>query len=529
MDIYTLPFSAQEIEEKLNKVDDIENISTQQNNILNNMSATNHSIELLSAQYDNLLIAQSSLQASINEINDAINLDHSKYFTFENGFLVLQPQYRGIGKDSISSSQSDQNGREGSQNHTLPQHLIIPQIVNGVEVTKLAEGAFYGNTRILTLTLPNTVKVLPQYLCCGAYNLKAIYNTTQITEVGQGCITYSNISFLNLPNLNKCAKMAFLRAFYLRYINIGNTIQELPSKLFYDCYSLFAIEGGAAVTTIGPQCFYATRNLKYLSLLSNNHLTLGLQAFFGSRIQFDWASRDSSADGAYATPVVDNTTDYWSGVTTSAVENKLVTKLGQLGPGYNQMPIGQTGLQYNTGCSYFASMHIDSAFTGIKYNSLADFIQKIESAGLSKYLENDYQISKFVNAKPFLKQWFGEDRVQCLHEPDATPQITSVDYTNMLNALNKGALLYITCSRSDYQYNAEKQEDRGDSNKGHIVVVYGINAYGEMLVLDSSVGALDYPVEYVADELYTYAMPIQNFTGPSFGCIAIYPPKGVDA
>jgi hypothetical protein len=38
----------------------------------------------------------------------------------------LQPQYRGIGNTNYEASVSDQGNKEGSQNHKLPQHLIIP-------------------------------------------------------------------------------------------------------------------------------------------------------------------------------------------------------------------------------------------------------------------------------------------------------------------------------------------------------------------------------------------------------------------
>jgi hypothetical protein len=55
--------------------------------------------------------------------------NHSEYFEInEDGIISLKPEYRGYGRKSFEYSISDNGeGFRGSLNHTLPEHIYIPE------------------------------------------------------------------------------------------------------------------------------------------------------------------------------------------------------------------------------------------------------------------------------------------------------------------------------------------------------------------------------------------------------------------
>ena len=445
--------------------------------------------------------------------NQTIN--HVQYFDIDNnGLISLKPPYRGVGSKSYAYSVSDNGaGIKGSLSEVLPEHLYIPLEINGIQVTGFQIGTFAKNYRIKEITLHNNITSLPDRLFSHSLQFEKLNCTEQITSIGTGCFTYTHIIKINVPNLQTAKMGAFATAAYLQKINIGNTITTLPEQMFYACSALASVEGGAAVTSIGKKCFFCTHNLKSLPLLANSGLVLGEQAFYHSRIQFDWASRDSSADGAYATPVVDNTTDYWSGASFTTCTNTINSRLSQSDPEYKNDPIGTTGLSFNYGCAYFAALHIHSAFSKAKYAHPQQFINELaQNEATAQYLTNAKQLSVFANDLQFFKD-LGYDATQY-------NELTSTTYQAMLNAIANGALVFTQCTYANNQINSN------DSNLGHIVVLYGINNSGEVHVLDSSLLVESYRVDgYIDPAFFTYTMAHQNLVGPGSKFIVVYPPN----
>lgn len=442
-------------------------------------------------------------------------INHSQYFEIDNtGLISLKPEYRGPGGKSYPYSVSNNGpGFKGSLNSILPEHLYVPLQVNGINVTGFQIGAFVKHNRLKELTLHDNIISLPDRLFSHALQFEKLNHTEQIITIGTGCFTYTSIKEINLPNLQTSKMGAFANASYLSKINIGNYITTLPEQMFVTCIALASVEGGAAVTSVGKKCFSQTRNLKTLPLLSNTNLTLGDQAFYGSRIQFDWSSRNSANDGKYATPVVDNTTDYWTGTSYTACANSISTKLSQGNAAYKTKPIGTTGLTYDAGCAYFAAMHIHSAFQKKQYTHPQEFIDELaQNENTKKYLENQYQLSVFANDYPFF--------VDLGYSAKQYDVLNAANYQEMCSAIAAGALVFTQCTYASNQLNGN------DSNLGHVVVLYGMNAEGEMHVLDSAIPAESYRVDgYLDPDFYTYTIAHPNLVGPNSKFIVVYPPN----
>ena len=148
------------------------------------------------------------------------------------------------------------------------KNVTIPATVNSIPVTKLAAYIWYKGTYLETLTLPDTITVLPRYGFQGCSKLTSVTGATKIEHIGY-------YSFYNCPVLT----------------TLGNALdvaKSFDSYAIYDCPKLkVAINNSAVtgdlsacviygtgvtsisfpnVTGLGNYCFYNNENLTELNL-----------------------------------------------------------------------------------------------------------------------------------------------------------------------------------------------------------------------------------------------------------------------
>ena len=438
------------------------------------------------------------------------DISHKRFFDIsEDGVVSLKPDYRGSGKSSYPESVG--NGTQAA----FPDHLVIPDTIDGIQVTALAPGMFYGNTRVNEVTIPDTVTAIPEAFCMYATNLKAVSNTAHVTSIGSKAFAATRIKQVFFPNLTEMGTMAFASCGYLEIVDIGN-IPEIPERAFADCAFLREVSGGENVTSIGPMAFYHTHKLRDLPLLA--HVTsVADYAFFFSRI---CTSLPAGGEiGTKAFPTVDNTTDFWTGVPYTPCQNRITTKLSQRNPKWVGKPfLKEDDRGYGAGCALFCVMHIHSAITGKYYSDPREFVAELDASdALKQFLYYNNWPGLFTNVSRMFDALGYRTEVHGLADGD---DLTAADYKALVDALAAGAYVYSQAGAYD-----EWQNDYFDG--GHSVVLYGINELGEVCVLDSAIRHEPFResgFEPDAD-VYTYTMPYQNLVGASSNFVIVYPPK----
>jgi hypothetical protein len=147
------------------------------------------------------------------EISNTLN--HEKFFDIDyDGKISLKPEYRGALLESYASAYPlavSDNGvnKDGSKISELPEYIIIPYMVDGENVTGLSTAAFCCNKRIKEVTLPTTVKHLPNGVFREATNLEFVRNTEQIETIGTGAFKFTKIKEVFFPNLTSLGKQTF--------------------------------------------------------------------------------------------------------------------------------------------------------------------------------------------------------------------------------------------------------------------------------------------------------------------------------
>ena len=409
------------------------------------------------------------------------------------GISPTPDYYFSIDYDGVVSLKAEYQA-DGSNNAELPEIIVIPDVIDGTAVSGLQARMFQKNLRVKEITIPDGVTEIPERFCSGAKNLTAIHNTAQVTKLGMRVVLNTQIKKAIFPNLKEVAPDgALAQATSLYFVDIGDNITEIPYGMFRACTRLSLVKGGGSVKTIGKEAFYLTHNLKNLPFLSQV-TAIGARAFFRSRIQFDWSTIKGQCnfgeENDYATPVIDNTTDYWTGVKYTPCENRIVTTMSQSDSRWKNNYFGEYTSDYYHSCAVFAILHIHSALSGKLYSHPDEFAEDVRVIDAS-LLTKDKNPTNFTNVAPFFTKLGYKTTVR---EADITQEI----YQEICYALARGAYVYS-------QVSADNSADNG-----HAVAIYGINSNKEVLVLDSGTHGV-----------LTYRIPYQNLTGPSSNIVIV--------
>lgn len=383
------------------------------------------------------------------------------------GIIYLKPEYRGLSTTSANMpySTSDNGvGNAGTLKGKLPRILTIPNEVNGITVTALAEGMFCRNDAIETVVLPDGITSITNYCFWRCENLERVENTINITYVGENAFLRSCIKQILLPNLTSMGAKAFRWAYKLEYIDIGN-VSVLPAQCFDECESLNTISGGENITSIPAQCFYDCTELKNVSFL-DKLTSIGNYAFKNCAIDYDWQSLadNGCTFGTMATSLQTNPTDFWSGCTVSQTTiSPLTATFNQRCERWGDKVISAESLMptetFSTGCVFFAIM---GAYCGLNkrydFKTAFDLQRECVRLGADQHYTSDLSaIDDFIKALglQFTKY----------------TSMTTANLQEIYNTISNGGYAIINIPSS------------ATTAKGHTILCYGIDQSTHRLYL----------------------------------------------
>lgn len=120
------------------------------------------------------------------------------------------------------------------------EDLTIPSQINELKITSIGAKAFFGNTDLISVQLPETVKNIGVNAFTGCLNLESAIIPDSVSELGEGC---------------------FMSCTALENVIFGHGIKAIPENCFYSCTALSNIEFPANVTEIGNQAFFGCSDL----------------------------------------------------------------------------------------------------------------------------------------------------------------------------------------------------------------------------------------------------------------------------
>ena len=207
-------------------------------------------------------------------------------------------------------------------------NVVIPKTINNIKVTSISAYAFYRNTSLENISIPEGIIEIGYRAFSECSNLTNISIPNSITYFGadvfSGCesllfesfngakylgnkdnpylilykgtgdcsindntkiIAYKafydilSLKSITIPNsVTVIGDYAFAECSYLWSVRIGNSVTTIGAYAFSECYNLISITLGDSVTTIGSNAFYGCRELSSI-IIPNSVTSIGRSAF----------------------------------------------------------------------------------------------------------------------------------------------------------------------------------------------------------------------------------------------------------
>lgn len=142
--------------------------------------------------------------------------------------------------------------------------VIIPDKVNGRKVSAIGQEAFYYQTLITKITLPDTVEYIDNFAFAGCTALKTIVIPASVTRIGefafQGCTSLETVVFAG-TELEEIENFAFNDCTALKTIVLPEGLVSIGDQAFGDCVAIEKLTMPSTLESIGTFAFFGCKGL----------------------------------------------------------------------------------------------------------------------------------------------------------------------------------------------------------------------------------------------------------------------------
>ena len=140
----------------------------------------------------------------------------------------------------------------------------IPDTVEGRKVSAIGESAFYYQTLVTKVVLPDTVEYIDNFAFAGCVSLETIVIPASVKWIGelafQGCESLKEVKFEG-GELESIGNFAFNDCTNLAKITLPEGLKSIGDQAFGDCKSLESLTTPSTLETIGTFAFFGCEGL----------------------------------------------------------------------------------------------------------------------------------------------------------------------------------------------------------------------------------------------------------------------------
>lgn len=146
--------------------------------------------------------------------------------------------------------------------------LIIPDQFKGTPVVGIADETFKGNTNVISITIPNTVKQIGSYAFAECKNLQTVDIGQNVVRIGDAAFSScSSVSEIILPKgISSISPWMFDNCTNLTNIQLPSNLTNIGQGAFRFCVNLTNIDIPANVENIDQEAFSYCKNLTTIAI-----------------------------------------------------------------------------------------------------------------------------------------------------------------------------------------------------------------------------------------------------------------------
>jgi len=147
----------------------------------------------------------------------------------------------------------------------------IPSTIYGLPVTSIGEDAFYNNTSLTSVTIPNSVTSIGAAAFNYCSRLTNVIIGDSVTNIGnEAFANCSALTSVTIPNrVTSLGDYAFYGCTAMTSVTIGNSVTSIGEEAFYECVRLTNVTIPGSVTSIGGGAFEACIELAEVTIPSS--------------------------------------------------------------------------------------------------------------------------------------------------------------------------------------------------------------------------------------------------------------------
>jgi hypothetical protein len=133
--------------------------------------------------------------------------------------------------------------------------VVIPAEIDGCPVTKIGDKAFFGCSKITSVTIPEGVTSIGEYAFSDCYALKSVVLPNGLLTIGGWAFQVTSLTTVEIPeSVTGIGDGAFFASGLEGSINIPGGIKSVPSLAFAMCY-ITGVDIADGVESIGAEAF----------------------------------------------------------------------------------------------------------------------------------------------------------------------------------------------------------------------------------------------------------------------------------
>ena len=136
------------------------------------------------------------------------------------------------------------------------------------QVTGIAANAFSNNSKITSITIPETVRTIGSNAFSGCVNLKTVVLSENLDRIEDSAFyNCRQLKEIEIPNtVSYIGPQAFYYCNNLQKINIPTNLTTIYQGTFFQCYNIKEVTIPSNVRNIQPEAFYGCTSLKKVNL-----------------------------------------------------------------------------------------------------------------------------------------------------------------------------------------------------------------------------------------------------------------------